>query len=234
MFPYHYTSLGSFACKKKEQRFEQKKSDLLKYSRIVPTESLQTEMACLEQEIENTEKIHVDFLNLTKQNWLAETLIDNFPSAILMISIWMLSIKHQKLGLFLDDTFKEFISVNYQIVVGILTSKSALSALFSALNIRYVYFINSLSIHKPIKDQLNPKCLYFRNSKRLPITQSFSGMLIQPLAAIFLFAPKVGLVAMSLSAYPWVFPFCMLAEFGLIILYNRIFYGQFAGNYKKI
>ena len=141
MFPYHYTSLGSFACKKKEQRFEQKKRDLLKYSRIVPIESLQTEMACLEQEIENTEKIHVDFLNLTKQNWLAETLIDNFPSAILMISIWMLSIKHQKLGLFLDDTFKEFISVNYQIVVGILTSKSALSALFSALNIRYVNFI---------------------------------------------------------------------------------------------
>ena len=56
-------------------------------------------------------------------------------------------------------------------------------------------------------------------------------MLIQPLAALFLFAPKVGLIAMSLTAYPWVFPFCMLAEFALIILYNRIFYSQF---YSKI
>ena len=58
------------------------------------------------------------------------------------------------------------------------------------------------------------------------MTQSFAGMLIQPLAALFLFAPKVGLIAMSLTAYPWVFPFCMLAEFALILLYNKIFYSQ--------
>ena len=52
-------------------------------------------------------------------------------------------------------------------------------------------------------------------------------MLIQPLAALFLFAPKVGLIAMSITVYPWVFPFCMLAEFALIILYNKILYSQF-------
>ena len=74
---------------------------------------------------------------LTKQNWLSETLMDNFPSSILMLSIWMLSMKQQRLKLFLDDTFKEFISVNYQIVVGVITSKSALGAVFSALTIRY-------------------------------------------------------------------------------------------------
>ena len=54
-----------------------------------------------------------------------------------MVSIFMLSIEHQELKLFLNDTFKEFISVNYQIVVGFITSKSASSAVLSALTIRY-------------------------------------------------------------------------------------------------
>ena len=149
-----------------------------------------------------------------------------------MLSIWMLSTRpepeHQTLKLFLNDTFKEFISVNYQIVVGVITSKSALGAVFSALTIRYrpcKILLNRLN-HGSCKHTLIQKYLYFRNSKRLPMTQSFAGMLIQPLAALFLFAPKVGLIAMSLTAYPWVFPFCMLAEFALILLYNKIFYSQ--------
>ena len=135
LFPMHFSSLGAFACKKKQQQLEKEKKCILKYSSS--TESLRIAISHIEQKIEQNQQIEVDFLMLTKQNWLSETLMDNFPSSILMLSIWMLSMKQQRLKLFLDDTFKEFISVNYQIVVGVITSKSALGAVFSALTIRY-------------------------------------------------------------------------------------------------
>ena len=137
LFPMHFASLGAFACKKKLQQLEMKKKSFLKSSSFVPTESLRILISHFDQKIEQNQQIHVDFLMLTKQNWLSETLVDNFPSSILMVSIFMLSIEHQELKLFLNDTFKEFISVNYQIVVGFITSKSASSAVLSALTIRY-------------------------------------------------------------------------------------------------
>ena len=104
------------------------------------TESLRITISHFDQMMEQNQQIQVDFLMLMKKNWLSEILVDNFPSSILMLSIWMLSTRpepeHQTLKLFLNDTFKEFISVNYQIVVGVITSKSALGAVFSALTIR--------------------------------------------------------------------------------------------------
>ena len=135
LFPMHFASLGAFACKKKQKHWEMKKKFSLKYSSS--TESLRNAISHFDQKIEQSQQIHVDFLMLMKKNWLSECLLDNFPSSILMLSIWMLSMKQQRLKLFLDDTFKEFISVNYQIIVGVITSKSALGAVFSALNIRY-------------------------------------------------------------------------------------------------
>ena len=138
LFPMHFASLGAFACKKKQKHWEMKKKFSLKYSSS--TESLRNAISHFDQKIEQSQQIHVDFLMLMKKNWLSESLLDNFPSSILMLSIWMLTLlstEHQTLKLFLDDTFKEFISVNYQIIVGVITSKSALGAVFSALNIRY-------------------------------------------------------------------------------------------------
>ena len=138
LFPMHFASLGAFACKKKQKHWEMKKKFSLKYSSS--TESLRNAISHFDQKIEQSQQIHVDFLMLMKKNWLSESLLDNFPSSILMLSIWMLSTRpepeHQTLKLFLNDTFKEFISVNYQIVVGVITSKSALGAVFSALTIR--------------------------------------------------------------------------------------------------
>ena len=138
LFPMHFASIGAFACKKKQQHWERQKKSFLMYSSS--TESLRITISHFDQMMEQNQQIQVDFLMLMKKNWLSEILVDNFPSSILMLSIWMLSTRpepeHQTLKLFLNDTFKEFISANYQIVVGVITSKSALGAVFSALTIR--------------------------------------------------------------------------------------------------
>ena len=67
----------------------------------------------------------------------------------------------------------------------------------------------------------------YRNAKRLPMSPTFIGSLLQPTLSLILFAPKVALISLALANYPFVYPITMVAEFGCIVSFNKVFYGQF-------
>ena len=136
LFPMHFASFGTFASKKRSDKLEQKKRSLLKLVPNVDIDFLKSCCCELDSAIKDTNNAHLQFLHLTNQNWMLETLIDNYPSSILMICIWLLSLSNPQFQLFLSDTFREQFSDNFQWIVGLVTAKTAMNAIFSALSIR--------------------------------------------------------------------------------------------------
>ena len=137
LFPMHFASFGTFASKKQCGKLKQKKRSLLKHVPNMDIAYLKEEWCMLDSAMEGTKKDHLEFLHLTNQNWTLETMLDNYPSSILMICIWLLSLSHlSQLQQFLSDTFTEQFSDNFQWIVGLVTAKTAMNAIFSALRIR--------------------------------------------------------------------------------------------------
>ena len=147
LFPMHFTSFGAFASRKQCAKLEQKKRSLLKQVRIIDNENLKKEFFKLDLAIEDSKNTHLKFLHLTNQNLLLETMVDNFPSSILMICIWILSLSYTQLQLFLSDTFREYFSDNFQWIAGLVTVNTAFNAMFSALRIRYIYNLVFIHLH---------------------------------------------------------------------------------------
>ena len=136
LFPMHFASFGTFASKKQCGKLKQKKRSLLKHVPNMDIAYLKEEWCMLDSAMECTKKDHLEFLHLTNQNWTLETMLDNYPSSILMICIWLLSLSQPQFQLFLSDTFREQFSDNFQWIVGLVTAKTAMNAIFSALRIR--------------------------------------------------------------------------------------------------
>ena len=147
LFPMHFTSFGAFASRKQCAKLEQKKRSLLKQVRNIPIDNLEKQFFKLDLAIEDSKNTHLEFLHLTNQNLLLETMVDNFPSSILMICIWILSLSYPQLSLFLSNTFRELFSDSFQWIVGLVTAKTASNAIFSALRIRYIYNLVFIHLH---------------------------------------------------------------------------------------
>ena len=84
------------------------------------------------------EKTYMEFLHLNNGNRDLETIIENYASTVLMMSIWLMSLKYNQLMIFLNAAFAEQISENYQVLIGLVTALSALNCVFCVIRIRYV------------------------------------------------------------------------------------------------
>ena len=73
----------------------------------------------------------------------------------------------------------------------------------------------------------NKDDFFYRNAKRLPMSPTFTGSLLQPMLSLILFLPKLALISLALVNYPYLYPLTMVAEFCCIVLFNKTIYGQF-------
>ena len=75
--------------------------------------------------------------------------------------------------------------------------------------------------------------LFPRNYKRFPRSPGTLGLFLQWMAILSLLFPKFLMVGTSMKPAPYFFGVIFLLEYSLIIIYNKMVYGIFAGKFIK-
>ena len=140
IFPIHFSNFGEMGSKKMASKLEKERSFILKYSQSCPIEALRLNFAQVQIAIKDCEDQNLEFVRLNDRNRDLEAIIEGYASSVLMMSIWLMSLQYEQLNLFLSKTFTEQISGNPKVVVGLVSSLTALSCVFCVLRMRYVNF----------------------------------------------------------------------------------------------
>ena len=136
MFPLHFSNFGEKTSKKEREKLKKKQSTLLKSADIIPMENLQLKYAQLETEMEEMDKTYLEFQHLNNTNRDLETIIETYASSVVLISIWLMSLEHEQLKLFLNSTFEELLPDNYKLLIALVGAMSALNCVFCVIRIR--------------------------------------------------------------------------------------------------
>ena len=136
MFPLHFSNFGEKTSKKEREKLKKKQSTLLKFVDIIPMENLQLKYAQLETEMEEMDKTYLEFQHLNNTNRDLETIIETYASSVVLISIWLMSLEHEQLKLFLNSTFEELLPDNYKLLIALVGAMSALNCIFCVIRIR--------------------------------------------------------------------------------------------------
>ena len=136
MFPLHFSNFGEKTSKKEREKLKKKQSTLLKSADIIPMENLQLKYAQLETEMEEKDKTYLEFQHLNNTNRDLETIIETYASSVVLISIWLMSLEHEQLKLFLNSTFEELLPDNYKLLITLVGAMSALNCIFCVIRIR--------------------------------------------------------------------------------------------------
>ena len=136
MFPLHFSNFGEKTSKKEREKLKKKQSTLLKSADIIPMENLQLKYAQLETEMEEMDKAYLEFQHLNNTNRDLETIIETYASSVVLISIWLMSLEHEQLKLFLNSTFEELLPDNYKLLIALVGAMSALNCIFCVIRIR--------------------------------------------------------------------------------------------------
>ena len=136
MFPLHFSNFGEKTSKKEREKLKKKQSTLLKSADIIPMENLQLKYAQLETEMEEMDKTYLEFQHLNNTNRDLETIIETYASSVVLISIWLMSLEHEQLKLFLNSTFEELLPDNYKLLITLVGGMSALNCIFCVIRIR--------------------------------------------------------------------------------------------------
>ena len=136
MFPLHFSNFGEKTSKKEREKLKKKQSTLLKSADIIPMENLQLKYAQLETEMEEMDKAYLEFQHLNNTNRDLETIIETYASSVVLISIWLMSLEHEQLKLFLNSTFEELLPDNYKLLITLVGAMSALNCIFCVIRIR--------------------------------------------------------------------------------------------------
>ena len=132
-------------------------------------------------------------------------ILEVYPQAITLLSICFLSIQFKPLKVFFEGNLQSQIS-NYPAFVAIFLVLAKNSILFTVMDIR--------------------------NSHRLPQAPGLTEKISQYMAISVLLTPKIVFVANAISFVPYLFPVPYLMEYGLVILYNWMIFGDFRGKYQ--
>ena len=131
-----------------------------------------------------------------------ETVIEHVPTSITIISLLIVSIKYQRIRVFMESTFQRIVAKDqFAIIFAIIAFLTLTSIVTTVMSIR--------------------------NAKRLPLKPTLIGSMTQPLMILVLLTPKVFLASMAFTSMPYFFPIALLLEFLIIVVYNKANFGDF-------
>ena len=90
----------------------------------------------LTKSIEKTKDQYLTMFQLKTANRRYEMLLENVPSAIVFVSLWMLSSQHLGLRRFLQETLASKLTTDYYWVIVLVSLNIAVSCLTSVVNTR--------------------------------------------------------------------------------------------------
>ena len=140
LFPIHLNQFKSLVSKQKIEKLENELADNLTN---LANQNEETEIN--EQKLSfvqtlwsikaNREKVCSSII-LTLKNSLIETIIEHVPTAILMISLWILSHSHEALRVFLNESLVNQFSNSYIGIIVLASFQMALSCSSACVNMR--------------------------------------------------------------------------------------------------
>ena len=136
LFPLHFSYFGEMTCKTIVDKLKKAKSTLLKSADFISMENLEFRYSQIEIEMEEMDKTCLEFLILNDANRDLETIIENYASSVVLISIWLMSLEYTQLKLFLKSTFEKVLPNNYKLLIAFVGVMSALNCIFCVIRIR--------------------------------------------------------------------------------------------------
>ena len=113
----------------------------------------------------------------------------------------IVSFRYTRITKFMVDTFQESLTTNYE-------------AIFA-----FVVLMTMTSVVTTVKS--------IRNAKRLPLTPGLLGTICQLIMILVLLFPKMAVASMALTSAPYGFPIVYFLEYLIIIVYNKVNFGDF-------
>ena len=90
----------------------------------------------VEIEMEDMDKTYLEFVNLNNANRDLETIIENYASSVVLISIWLMSREYAQLKLFLKSFFDKLLPNNYKLLIAFVGVMSAMNCIYCVIRIR--------------------------------------------------------------------------------------------------
>ena len=206
LFPYHFVNLQALVFEKRSSNLKNQLKDELQSlanANDFDAEEAKKIYEKLTRSIKITEQKYLQMVELKSSNGKWETLLEHLPSAVVFVSLWILSNSHVALRRFLNETLASQLTANYKWIVILVTLNITISCLSAVINTR--------------------------NAKRLPLKPSKTEMVYQYLVVTILFFPKLVLAAIALVYVPFLYPIGMVLEWLMVLLYNKAMYGNFNG-----
>ena len=138
LFPIHFSIIGMMALK---IRLEKHKGELADFFHEFELKELDNNAANLQydiiqRKIAKTEAKYITMQKLTNSNDKWETVIEHLPSAVLIISLWLMSYYEESLRIFLVDTFMYEFARYYVFIIVFMALKTATSCVSAVTALR--------------------------------------------------------------------------------------------------
>ena len=139
-FPAHFLTICVVTMNSQIQKEHEKAQDCItNNSKSDLNEDVPIRYAELKTSIDEMEKEYKELANLKTLGNMLRTIIEHLPSAVIMLSLWMMSINHSALKMFLINGFLEQFSAHYKWIILFMSIKIAFSSTFSVISSRYVH-----------------------------------------------------------------------------------------------
>ena len=157
---------------------------------------------------------------------MIETCVEGFPQAVIIISLLIVSLEHKNIRGWIVSTLDTQL-LPYTVIFAMLIIKTIFGYVMTVSTIRYLQFTH----YKYFVRLSYFKKLFPRNYKRFPRSPGTLGLFLQWMAILSLLFPKFLMVGTSMKPAPYFFGVIFLLEYILIIIYNKLVYGIFAGKF---
>ena len=138
IFPIHFSTIGLMKLK---NRLEKHKDELVTFFDEFELRELDNDTAnhhynIIQRKIEKTEEKYIAMLQLRNSNGKWETLFEHLPSAVLTISLWLMSISETPLRTFLMNTFMYEFASHFIVIAVLMSLKTATSCVSAVIAMR--------------------------------------------------------------------------------------------------
>ena len=138
LFPIHFSNIGLIALK---VRLEKHKDELVAFFNEFELRELDKVAAnrqydIIQRKITKTEEKYVTMVKLRNSNAKWETVIEHLPSAVLTISLWLMSISETPLRTFLMNTFMYEFASHFIVIAVLMSLKTATSCVSAVIAMR--------------------------------------------------------------------------------------------------
>ena len=138
LFPIHFSNIGLMGLK---LRLEKHKDELVAFFNEFELRELDNNAAnrqydIIQRKIAKTEEKYITMEKLRNSNGKWETVFEHLPSAVLIISLWMMSYYEKSLRKFLLDTFMYEFANYYVFIIIFMSLKTATSCVSAVTAMR--------------------------------------------------------------------------------------------------